>query len=195
VTTPITPINLIPLPRVRRKRLRARIRWWGVGLATYVAALVVFFGVRLAGRTVAIPPDPAIQEQRMAQLSSDLAKASKHRDDARMRHAATLMLAGRPDWSVLLPLLGRSMGDEVVLKELKLVQSKDQTARQYGLEMRGVARTSASAANFVTKLEETGLFDDVRLLRTGREPFLAESMVNFDVLCRLSDAPPAGGVR
>jgi Tfp pilus assembly protein PilN len=193
--TPAPTINLIPAPRIARKKLRARIRRWAVGMAAYVLVLLLGIAVRAANRTPILPPDPSAQSARITQLTSEVAATNKELTEARTRYAATLMLTGRPDWSVLLPLLGQSMGDDVVLKELKLAQSKGQVTRQYGLEMRGVARTAAAASNFVSTLEETRLFDEVRLLRTGREPFMNESMVSFDVQCKLSDAakPAAGG--
>jgi hypothetical protein len=192
--TPFSPVNLIPAPRARRKRLRTRITGWAIGLAVYVVGVMVAIGVHRSSLRPILVPDPSAQGARITQLTSELAATNKDLAEARTRRAAILMLAGRPDWSLLLPLLGRSMGDEVVLKELKLTQAKTAGARQYAVEMRGIARTTASASNFVSTLEGTGLFDDVRLLRTGREPFLTTSMVSFDLQCKLSDSPrPAGG--
>jgi hypothetical protein len=192
--TPVPVVNLIPAPRVGRKKLRVRIRRWAVGLGVYVLVLVIGIATYTANRPPILPPDTSAQSAGITQLTSELAARNKELNEARTRYAATLMLTGRPDWGVLLPLLGQSMGEDVVLKDLKLSQSKGQTLRQYALEMRGVARTAASASNFVSALEEIRLFDEVRLLRTGREPFMNESMVSFDVQCKLSDAPrPAGG--
>ena len=191
--TPLTPINLIPAPRARRKRLRARMRRWAIGLAVYVVGLMMAIAVHRNSLRPILVPDPSAQGARITQLTSELAATHKDLGEARTRHAAILMLAGRPDWSLLFPLLGRSMGDEVVLKELKLTQAKNAATRQYSVEMRGIARTTAAASNFVSTLEGTGLFDDVRLLRTGREPFLTASMVSFDLQCKLSDAPRADG--
>ena len=192
--TPAPTVNLIPAPRLARKKLRTRIRRWAVGLVAYVLVLFLGIAVRAGSRAPVLPPDSSAQSARITQLTSELAAKNKELTDARTRYAATLMLTGRPDWSVLLPLLGQGMGEDVVLKELKLSQQKGQSVRQYGLEMRGVARSAASASNFVSALEETRLFDEVRLLRTGREPFMNESMVSFEVQCKLSDAArPAGG--
>jgi hypothetical protein len=40
-------------------------------------------------------------------------------------------------------------------------------------------------AQFVLRLQQTGLFDDVRLLRTGREPLLDTTAFAFELTCMI----------
>jgi len=189
-TTAATPtINLIPTPRLLRKRVRARVRRWAVGLAIYVVALGMGCAVAISGKPPVVAVDDSGVHTRITQLTADLDAANKELADARFRHAATLTLTAQADWSGLLAVLGAKLGDEVVLREVRLAQARSQTVRQYTLEIRGLARTQGSVSTFVAALEEMKLFEQVRLLRTGREPFLADSVVTFDVECALSDGP------
>ena len=188
-STATSTINLIPTPRLLRKRVRARVRGWVIGLAIYSLALGMGCAVAITGKPPVVAVDDSGVHVRITQLTADLDAANRELADARVRHAATLTLTAQADWSDLLAVLGAKLGDEVVLREVRLAQARSQTVRQYTLEIRGLARTQESVSRFVAALEEMKLFEQVRLLRTGREPFLADSLITFDVECSLSDGP------
>ena len=170
-------INLIPTPRLLRKRVRARVRLWAVALPVYIVALAFGCAVIIPAAARSIASDDAGVQTRITQLTADFDSANGQLAEARVRHAATLSLTAQPDWGNLLSVLGDRLGAEVVLREVRLTQAKSAGLRQYTLEMRGLARTQASVSTFVAALEEMKLFDQVRLLRTGREPFLSDSVV------------------
>jgi Tfp pilus assembly protein PilN len=182
-------INLIPTPRLLRKRVRDRVRRWAVGFSIYVVALAFGCAVMIPPAPRPVANDDASVQTRLTQLTADFDNANTQLAAARVRHAAALSLTAQPDWGNLLSVLGDKLGEEVVLRDVRLVQSKSAAQRQYTLEMRGLARTQASVSTFVASLEELKLFDQVRLLRTGREPFLSDSVITFDLECSLSDAP------
>jgi hypothetical protein len=182
-------INLIPRPRMLRKRLRRRVRGWAAALAIHTVALGGVLALVHSTREPIVPPDDSGVRSRITQLTADFAQANQALTDARFKHAAALALTGHPDWSTLLALLGARLGDEVVVRDVKLAQSRNPGARQYTLDVRGLAKSQAAVSGFVSRLEETRIFDQVRLLRTGREPFLTDSVVTFDLQCGLTDVP------
>jgi Tfp pilus assembly protein PilN len=182
-------INLIPTPRLLRKSVRARVRRWAVGLPIYAVALAFGCAVIIRPAPRPIANDDTGVQTHITQLTADFDNANAQLADARVRYAAALSLTAQPDWGNLLSVLGDKLGEEVVLRDVRLTQAKSAAQRQYTLEMRGLARTQASVSIFVAALEEMKLFDQVRLLRTGREPFLSDSVITFDLECSLSDAP------
>jgi Tfp pilus assembly protein PilN len=184
-------VNLIPQPRMLRKRLARRARNWGLALAVYVVLLGAVVAVALSSREPLVIPDDSGVRTRITHLTADFAQVDQELADARFKHAAALELTGHPDWSALLAVLGDTLGDDVVARDVKLTQqpTTSTSPRQYTLDLRGLAKSQAAVTGFVTRLEETHLFDQVRLLRTGREPFLTGSAVTFDLQCPLTDAP------
>lgn len=119
------------------------------------------------------------------------------------------------DWSVLLALIAHELGPEAALRQLRISQvpaeaaspapvmgrpaSVSQTASSsagrsgtaarssplYRLEIGGLAQSQTVASQFVLRLQQTGLFEQVQLLRTAREPFGEGYAVAFQVLCHM----------
>ncbi len=63
--TPAPLINLIPAPRVARKKLRSRVRGWAVGLGAYALVLLLGIAVRAGNRAPIMPPDSSAQGARI----------------------------------------------------------------------------------------------------------------------------------
>src|SRR5260370_38207947 len=62
------------------------------------------------------------------------------------------------------------------------------------VRIQGYGRSQAVVAQFILRLEQTGLFDDVVLVKTNREPFLDDHAMSFQVECQLRATPlDAGG--
>jgi len=195
-------INL--LPRRRREILRCRkfLRVWIVAVAAHCALLAA---VCAAARMVWALPDGAddrdLQSARQSARQLDIALAVAHKDlsslQTRQRIVSTFI--DQPDWAVFLQLIGKPLGPNLVLREMKLQQTKTATrvsptstpgpspGRTYKLELRGLAKSQADLSGYVKALEETALFDEVNLLRTGREPFLTGTATSFELECVIMD--------
>ncbi len=115
---------------------------------------------------------------------------------------------GQPDWSMLLASVARLRGDDVVLKSCGL-DAAAETIREKPPEkvadkttpvaspapmtlparaivrLQGYGRSQAAVGQFVLRLEQTGLFDDVLLVKTNREPFLDDHAMSFQLECQL----------
>ena len=109
-------------------------------------------------------------------------------------------VSNQPDWSGLLVLLANELEDDVVLRKCQLtpqkekgssIGSKDETAlvgqknQAYVLKLEGYGRTQAAVSRFILDMEQTGLFEQVKLIQTNREHFLSDNAVVFNAQCLL----------
>jgi hypothetical protein len=113
----------------------------------------------------------------------------------------------QPDWSVMLKLVADGLGNEVVLKSCELNEmaispetassgsakskisltsvSEDDKQIVFVLDVAGFGRSQTAVSQFVLRMERLGMFDNVRLVSTIREPFLNAKAVAFRLKCRL----------
>jgi hypothetical protein len=105
---------------------------------------------------------------------------------------ANQALEGQPDWSCLLSLLARSLGDGAVVKRCELrprppagpvtpASASQKEGDAYALRVSGVGRTVADVLQFAGELERSGLFDQIRLVKTDTEPFLSTTATSFEM--------------
>jgi Tfp pilus assembly protein PilN len=203
-------VNLIPVPlRVTRQR-RRRVSRWTLACAVYAGALLVSCAMvrslYLTDRqTLTVEIEQA--EKRQSELDraarQQLAHLAALNDKAQTVHAIT----DQPDWSVLLAAISITMDDELVLRDLRIAPGSDAGGsvrsasatdaltgpRKYQLSLRGIGKTSNAVTKFVSRLEQTKFFDDVKLIRTGREPFMTGMAVSFDLECSFSGSGASQG--
>lgn len=199
-------VNLIPAPRVRTARRRVRTHRWAAVCTTYILMLAVIYlacRFRWTGQC-----DPAAREE-MAQIVADIEQYNRRIASTRMissaieaKSEANQAVKNQPDWSVLLAMLSKNLGPDVVLKNCKLnmaegvsvisisdevpvTSSRTKDRRQFMLELSGLGRTQTAVSQFVLRLEKSGLFDKVKLVRTTRESFYSGKAVSFDLVCSL----------
>jgi hypothetical protein len=190
-------INLLPARRREILRTRRLLRIWTIAVPAYCVLLVA---VCIAARMVWAAPDSAddreLQSARQSARQTEVSLAVARKDLAALqtRQRMVSMFIDQPDWAAFLRLIGKPLGTNLVLREVKLQQT---TANQRGstaasprasgatfrLELRGLARSQMDLSSYVKALEETGLFDEVNLLRTGREPFLTGTATSFELNC------------
>lgn len=100
-------------------------------------------------------------------------------------------------------MVSKDLGSDVVLERCFLApldiagdgrpvpRSGDPTAGQvlyqkYSLDLTGYARTQMGVSQFVLRLERTGLFESVRLIKTQKRKFMDDQAVSFRIVCELS---------
>jgi hypothetical protein len=131
--------------------------------------------------------------ERVQQVSRQIEAAQADLAAARRTLKANRSIGGHPDWSLLLMLLSANMNDGVVLRQCRLGPSdaEDDAAEApadtvgWRLDMAGYGREVTAVSQFALALEQTGLFDEVRLLKTVRQPFLAGQATHFQIRCNL----------
>ena len=218
----IVRMDFVPPRRRAMRRLRTRARAWGVVLALVVLALLASAVVLLTrGRD-----DGGAVEEELARVRVRLAHETGVRAelDGRIVRAEEELSLSRaigshPDWSVLLNLLARERGDDVVLNKVAIQRvdrpfdgsagarggspgatAKPTTAGEDAFVVRvgGQARTQAAATEFTLRLEALGLFDAVRLLETKPASVPGREYSGFLVECEIGRTPatrPGTGAR
>lgn len=191
-------VNLVPVTRRDARLRRARVRFWAaagvVGVGLWIAA---FVGVQL----VVTRDDRAVRDEldRVSAMAEDTRqevaalRANIVREQGRLQ--ATRAVGEQPDWSVLLALLSSVLGEEAVLRTIKIDAPPESTnasdtrasdPKPVLLELAGLGRSQQVVTRFVLRLEAMPLFARVRLLDTRREPFLASHAVGFRIECMLA---------
>jgi len=197
-------INLIPQARwlARQRRLRCRI-WCMVG-GVYTALLVtVCFSVWGTGSDIDIR---AVSDD-LTQLDSELTELEATREglvpelaERRLILSSSKSITDQPDWSVLLRYLANDLlSDDVVLRGCLLAPVggasvvSEPADTPLTLTLKGYAKSTPAASRFVLRLEGSGLFDRVTLIRTSMEPFMDGQAIAFEVRCLLGEE--GGGSR
>src|SRR5581483_11720777 len=110
-------INLIPAPRRAAKRRRIHLRRCAVGCAAWAALSVA---AAVLAHAVWRVEDPQVGE-RLARMNEEVTRTERALGDVRLQLAkahsslrGNEAIAAQPDWSILLALLGKQVGDDVV---------------------------------------------------------------------------------
>jgi hypothetical protein len=197
-------LNLIP---EHRKQAASR-RWrWRAWLVAWCAGAVLTGGAWAMAHAV-WGRDNGPLDAEVRRLAGQIGSATAQRqalegDLAALEAelAAARAIADQPDWSRLLAFLSDQAQDQVVLSALRLDPvepgargqgqgpSLNQPGR-YRLDLRGFAKTAADVSQLALRLQETGLFEEVKALRAMREPFLAGHAVNFQIQCIIGESSP-----
>jgi Tfp pilus assembly protein PilN len=200
-------VNLLPRRRQEAYRGAARLRAWGISLAAYAALVIVAsMAARLSWgndlRPMEADADALAAKVRAGE--AQLATARAKLRTALAREATVRRVLDRPDWGDLLGVVARRLGDEIVLRDVRVRAGSETSAataagapktaaglspeRVSRLELRGLGRSQAAVAKFVSGLEAMRLFDQVRLVRTGREPFgTGTTATSFELECTMTD--------
>lgn len=200
-------VNLIPVRRLARKRWKRRGRVWTGICGTYLlllAAGLLSAHVLWPSDVHSLARDRQSVEQvideyntRVEELQGQLAEVTRELE-------VSQAIAGQPDWSKLLVLLGNELGENVVLSQCHLsttdANAGDITndlktwlasspleellaARRYRLRLTGFGRTQNSVSQFVLGLERMQVFESVRLIKGYRRAFLDGQAIAFSLEC------------
>jgi len=206
VTTSVNAINLIPAPRRRAAACRARLHRWVAGCVSFGAALLL---VCMACHAVWGRERRALADEiegarlRIRKSNQTILSVCRTLASCEWRLASCRAVGKQPDWSVLPAMLSASLGDDIVLERcgMRVLKASDSGARapsrdappddeadapkQFIFEITGFGRSQLAVSRFILSLEKIRLFDRVRLIKTGRQPFLRGKAVGFKLECLL----------
>ncbi len=200
-------VNLVPLERRQARRCRVQLHRWLVACGLYalvVAGAWVFVQFGPAGNDQTLRDEHGQAQLQVTDAQAELAILSDALTRSQVELEARNAVGRQPNWSWLLALLSRTLGERIVLRDLGLASHEAATAGgaaagQPGAEPSGISLTfnglgqsQADVSRFILRLEEIPLFRSVKLIDTRREPFLSGHAVAFGVECVLDDRP---GVR
>jgi Tfp pilus assembly protein PilN len=179
-------VNLIPAYRVAARKQRGRLRLWGAigaGYAMAVAVVYLWMAAAWGGRSHDQRSHLAAVETRLADSNRALKARQASLAEAEANHRANELVGEQPDWSMLLGLLGRTVGQEVVLEQVAL-RPPDPNSKVYQppvLALNGLGRTHGAVTGFVLRLEETKVFSKVTIQETKRTATPATEAISFRV--------------
>jgi Tfp pilus assembly protein PilN len=193
-------LNLIPHAYLVRRSRRRRLRAWGAGLALYALAAVggTFVGTLVSAGPYAASAEMVAQaDAQLSELKRSIARASREATEWSRRAEAERAIGEHPRWSVLLSLLAKSRGDDIVLTQVDLQGpvkgAVGERGRGYRLAMEGVGRSQPSVTRYVLDLERAGVFDRVSVAEIRATEYRGESAAAFRLECVLGLNAPVGG--
>ena len=195
----MNPINLIPAPRREAKACRTRLVRWGIVLGLYAGALLgahFVCGACWSGDSNLLATETRASAARLREANRLMLSLHGDLTETEEKLRSAQAVGRQPDWGVLLGLLARNVGDDVVLEYCRLRQDDPPRSRKTSavpqrdqplvLELGGLAMSQAIVSQFVLRLEGTGLFDQVRLINTTQRTFLNKDAVAFRLECLLT---------
>jgi Tfp pilus assembly protein PilN len=204
-------MNLIPPRRRRAKAHRRRLRTWVAmdGIITVgllVAAAAIYFT-----QTSGPAPDSELDHVReqIDQSQRELLSVRIALAQSQQTAEAASFVSDQPDWSTLLAVLAKALGDDVYLDRCELLPISPPPSQpppnlvavkttampgkpptvalpdRVTLHLGGLARSQDAAAQFVLRLERLGIFDHVNLLQTSGQQSAGSEAVQFELDCPL----------
>jgi hypothetical protein len=201
------PINLIPAARRDAKRRRKQRNACAIACCAFGALLGCAVG---AARLMFAGDGGQPLGARLAATEAEIDRYQQQSTAARAELAAAKAtieanrtVAEQPDWSILLALLAKTTGDDVVLRSVLVAPPPPGTPAaaaptpnksgatpatpEVALELTGVGQTQLAVSQHVLRLEQTGLFSKVTLLDTNREAYVNSNVIGFRLQCQFGE--------
>jgi hypothetical protein len=199
-------INLLPPgQRARRMKKRAAVRWMVGGMVEVALVAVSAVGLHVTshvddrsvrGEMVKVEREIEAIEGRKAERA-----AAVGRVEAEMQLRDTVNAPA--DYSKLLAVVSAGVGEEGVMTSLKWDVSPAPTTAaapvdadgrplkvdafagpvRLTVQMTGLVRSQAAITRVVERIEKAGVFDEVRLVKSGRDAFLGSEAFSFQLSC------------
>jgi Tfp pilus assembly PilM family ATPase/Tfp pilus assembly protein FimT len=195
---PSFEINLIPKARRMTKHRRQRKRMWATVIGTYaLSVLICILGSRLMHvfDSRALASQVELLQSQIDMARNEAKSLRTQLKQVRDAWETANTVNNQPDWSLLLALLADIAGDDIELRMCEIgtamgnmstreipppaalplagadsSPSATSANAMWTLNLSGRARSQAAVSQFVLRLEHLGLFAQVRLMETRREP-------------------------
>jgi len=186
--------NLIPPGRLIQRQSRRVLRGWVLIVALYAGVLLAGYGVLRQQLTAGLRDwsgELQAAWQEVAQGQKTLDGQQRRLTAVLIEQAANRSVGHQPDWSILLSALAGELGDEVIFRGCRiecasLAGPAGAASQQATVKLNGLGKTQEAVSKFVLRLEESGLFDQVKLVRTNREAMGDATAIAFQLDCGLA---------
>ena len=197
----MTRANLIPAHRFEKRHRIRRAQTWAAALGAYGVLLIGAYAACLAfgqDDSGAISKEMGETTKRFGAAGRQIPELRESVAEASQQLAAARVLAQNPNWSLLLAMVARNLTDEVVLERCSLspvdagadesppAEAGEVIYQRYLLELSGLAQSQTSVSQFVLRLEDSRLFEGVRLIKAQKRDFRDDQAVSFSLECALS---------
>lgn len=196
-------VDLIPTHRRQAKARRNHLRRWalaGGGYALVIAVACIYQVSRSGASGVAVAEECGLLASNMNNSRQLMDALQKEMGDKQRRLKAAQAVGKQPNWGVLLAILSRNVGDQVVLDLCRFQPLKEPptpsveparaaaAGKQYLVDVGGFADSQAVVSAFALRLEKTGLFQDIRLVKSTLQPFGDRKVVGFRLECMIRES-------
>lgn len=191
--------NLIPIDRQLRDARSARLTRWALADACALLVLAAVGGLLRVSVSGAASMD-ATQSVRLDNEIAERTKAANQlRAEIRLverKVRAIRVVTEHPDYSVLLALLSETAGAEIRLKQCAI--DRPQHAEDAGrngmptLRLGGLGQSQSAVTSLVLRLEATGVFEQVTLLRSNEQVEADGPATAFQLECLFGGAAKEG---
>jgi len=200
-------LNLIPIHRRRAKARHGRLRIWIVANCAYLVLMLTFAGVGYLMLASSNSPEAELLKvnAETEQSNKQVLAVRQQLAEAHQTLASLQAASEEPDWSVLVAVVAKSMGDGIVLNRCDVAAVKDETVQTVSLlakpgaaaaaspspkrvllHLAGLGRSQTDVAQFVLRVEGTDLFEHVNLLHTSRQLLMGNDAVGFELDCPMA---------
>ena len=190
-------VNLIPLSRqhIAQKKI-ANLKWLK-GTGVYCAAvLLATIGSRALSIDLGIVIAQKIEDtqSRIVKEKAKLSGITHNIQTAQISLFANQKLRDQPNWSVLLKLVASKMDKSIVLTRCDLipiynkslpVQGQIKEPIGYHFVIEGQGRSMININNFILRLEDENIFNQVVLDESYQQTFVKKSSNYFKLRCKL----------
>jgi len=185
-------VNLVPV-HLRQQRLRARwaARWCILVILTIV--LVALPSLYVGGS--AALTDAGMSEQiqstrtQVANHEQAIPQLERRLSLLRAEQEVLDIVGNRVDWRRLLEILISTGEGHIRFSGVGLSGAGVEGFTPIELRIDGYARSQSEARDFIVRLEETGLFDRVRLTRSDRRTIDKVEVIEFTVHIGVGETP------
>ncbi len=185
----MSALNLLPAPLVeRRLRTRRLARWVVVTGVMSVLALTAGLALRISSSSLVLGDGTRLETVMLqAQAQTDeIARLRAETSNLARRADIAAEVKLRPDWSLLLALLAESRDEGVVLRRISLEPvGRTLSPSAFQIDVAGLAQNMQGAQAYVIALEESGIFESVRLNDTSRVTVNNTEAIGFAVTLQL----------
>ncbi len=204
-------VNLIPKDQLAGKIQTRRVRRWAVACLVYVLML----GVVYAGGHLRWASGSDISDDETRGVTREIEDFNQKTEEIQREILALKIkiethkaIGNQPDWSVLLAILSQVREDDIVLKrcQLDLVGRKPMATpvspqaaaaendknKRFVLNVYGLGRSQTAVSQFILRMERSGLFKRVMLIKTSKKRFLSGKAVAFQLSCTLNSGSEVG---
>jgi Tfp pilus assembly protein PilN len=185
----LNSVNLIPATHRDAQRRRRRIHRWivaGIGWCAMLVAACATTQIVWSHPAVASVATLDGMRARAAEINAALAKLKIEQAEIDRVKLTAATMKDQPDWSILLAMISHSVGEDVILRDIELLPDP-KIQNQSTLRLRGIAPSGTGVSQYVLRLQNTQIFDEVKLVRTEREPILETSASSFEIACIVTD--------
>jgi len=191
--TTVPQVNLIPRERIELRQRKQWTAWW-ITTVVIVAFVIGVPGLYIGGSAALTDSGMADQiEHANMEYANHQQAIPLLRERIRVldsEQEVYELVKNRIEWMDVFSVLVEAAGNDIRFSRLSAVGGGIEGKSPIEISIVGIAPSQTIAREFVVKLEETGVFDSVELVRTTREKVDDTELIDFQVRITIRGTAP-----